>query len=249
MRCFQFIGLFSLLCLSSSAASAQSLIAFFDFNDGFSVADETPSIAHAATLGAGTLHQQRADTDGNGKGGLTYVNAGLGIDTSGALDDRAMAWDDISKSGDNDAEFFIETSTLGFTNIQIRMDVRGNDEGTSLAEFDFKYDPNPLEDVTDPGDVTGTIKDFQGGTSTTFLNNQGFPGDDTFQTLVVNLTGVTDVENQSVVTFRFDDFDGNDALRIDNVLVTGTAVPEPSSLLSLSAAGVVAFARRRRRQA
>ena len=49
--------------------ASTNLIAFWDFNDGFDVADETVQIVHTASQRSGTLYQQRADTDGNGKGG------------------------------------------------------------------------------------------------------------------------------------------------------------------------------------
>ena len=35
-----------------------------------------------------------------------------------------MAWDDVSKSGDNDAEFFITFSSAGFPNINLYFDIR-----------------------------------------------------------------------------------------------------------------------------
>ena len=50
------------------------------------------------------------------------------------------------------------------------------------------------------------------------------------------------------LALRLDDFDegpGNGQLRFDNILITGTAVPEPSSAL-LALAGIGILARRRR---
>lgn len=224
------------------------MIAFWDFNDGFSAADESVQITHLATIGSGTIYQQRADTDGNGKGGVAYANPMLGIN---AIADRAMAWDDISKSGDNDAEFFVEFSTVGYTDIQVRFDVQGdNDATSSIVAYDMKFDINPLEDVTNPGDVVGTIKDFDGGVSTSIFNNQAIATDGTtFTVQSIDLSGFTAMNNQGTVALRIDDLDGNDSLRFDNFLVTGvSAVPEPSvaGLLSLGLLG--AFSRRRQRR-
>lgn len=241
-----------LLTTVCSNADANTVIAFFDFNNGFEVDDESPQIVHNATRGSGTLYQQRADTDGNGKGGVAFNDTSLNID---AADGRAMAWDDISKSGDNDAEFFIETSTLGFSDIRIRFDIQGNnvvsgsgDPRTPVA-YDFKFDTNMLSDVTNPGDVIGTIKDFQNGMSTDVLNNQPIATNgDSFITEVIDLSAITAVNNQSTIAFRLDDFDGNDDMRIDNVTITGvaTAVPEPGSLAVLSLVGFAARFRRRK---
>ena len=228
------------------SALAQTPLAFFDFNNGFAEADDSPQIVHPATLGSGTLYQQRADTDGNGKGGIAFVDAGLGIN---AAADRAFAWNDIGKSGDNDAEFFIETSTLGFENINLRFDVQGNATDPTLA-YDLKFDPLALQDVTNPGDVVGTIKDFAGGTSTEIFNNAAFANaiDDNWYSVNLDLSAITGLNDQNVVAIRFDDFDGNNALRFDNVLVTGTAiaVPEPTSVMALAAIGGVMWRRRRR---
>ncbi len=241
-------------CIAATSAQAETVIAFWDFNDGFGVTDEVPQIIHTASIGSGTIYQQRADTDGNGKGGVDFVNGTFGINVVG---DRAIAWDDIAKSGGNDAELFAEFSTLGFTSIQVRFDIRGNfdaqaNSGTIIQTYDIKYDNNGLVDIVNPPDVTGTIKDFAGGLSTTFESNRTINLEDSYITQSLDFTGLTSLENQSVVAIRLDDFvrDGNDAMRIDNFLVTGTAaIPEPStaSLLTLMAGGLAMRRRRRRR--
>lgn len=230
------------LCLPFTSQAAT--IAFWDFNDDFDFADEAPQIVHPATSGNGTLYQQRADTDGNGKGGVAYSNAAEGISAS---DGRAMAWDDVSKSGDNDAEFFIEISTAGFSNIMIRFDLEGN-EDDGIISFDLKYNLDSPIDVTDPGDVVGIIKDFSGA-SISLLNNQAVTTASVpvvFEEETIDLSATTALNNQSVVTIRFDDFKENDTLSIDNILITGTPIPEPSSgvLFGLSILGL-AFRRKR----
>lgn len=233
-------------CLELASVKGESVIAFWDFNDGFDEPNETVRIQHLASIGSGTLYQQRADTDGNGKGGLAYANASLSINAS---DGRAMAWNDISKSGDNDAEFFVEFSTVGFTGIQVRFDVLGDgDVNSEIVSYDLKYDVNPLVEVTNPGDVVGTVYDFAGGLSTTVFNNQPIsPNGDTFITETIDLSGIAEVNDQSVVILRIDDLDGNDSLRFDNFLVTGvTAIPEPSTAVALALAFAFVVGRRRR---
>lgn len=235
------------LVLASSTASAD-LIAFWNFNDGFNVANNTVQIVHNASQGSGTLYQQRADTDGNGKGGNPFINAANNIN---ALAGQSMAWDDVAKSGDNDAEFFLTFSTLGLSNVVVSFDLYGN-SSFPIPSFDVKYDTNALVDAVNPGDVIGTIKDFAAGLSTDFINNQAVPAgtnDPSFQRVVVDFSLATALNNQGIVAIRFDDFDrdpGNNSMRIDNVMIT--AVPEPSAVAGL--AGVIALglvaARRRR---
>lgn len=238
------------LGLAGASAQAELVIAFWDFNDGFDVANDTVQIVHAASPGSGTLYQQRADTDGNGKGGNAFSQSGFdGIPSSISVSDgKSMAWDDVAKKGDNDAEFFITFSTLGLTNVKISFDIEGNsppDDG--IASYDVKYDFNTLVDVTDPNpDVTGTIKDFDGGNSADFLNNQVVPTgtNSGFQRVSIDFGSALD--NQSFVAVRFDDFKENDAMSIDNVLVT--AIPEPGTLLLVALTGLAAFAGLRRRK-
>lgn len=232
--------------LSANVASADTVIALWDFNDGFDVPHETVQIVHAASQGSGTLYQQRADTDGNGKGGVAFADPSLGISV---IDGRAMAWDDIAKGGENDAEIFAEFSTIGFTNIRIRFDVQGNGEGADeIVTYDLKYDINPLVDVVNPPDVVGTIKDFAGGLSTEIQDDRPLPANgSTFISDTIDLSGFTDLNNQSTVAIRLDNFKENDAMRIDNFMITGiTAVPEPASPAFLCVAfGCVAVRRRR----
>lgn len=227
------------LCASSSA----TVIAFWDFNNGYAVADNSPQIVHNATQGSGTLYQQRADTDGNGKGGNAFVDAPNGINATAGV---AMAWNDIAKSGANDAEFFIAFSTAGFANVNVSFDLRGN--LTIVPSFDLKYSLAALEDVTNPPDVVGTIKDFASGISTTIYNNNVVNAVDSFMRVTLDLSAFTDLNDASFVALRFDDWQngtGNNDMRIDNVLITASPVPEPSSML-LGAIGALGLLRRRR---
>jgi hypothetical protein len=243
MKRFLSLTVFACLC-SCSPGFGQQVISFWDFNDGFSVADDSAQIVHNASIGTGIIYQQRAETDGNGKGGVDYANALFGIDVEG---DRSIAWNDVARSGDNDAELFVTFSTTGFENIALSFDARGNADG-GIVSYDIKYDTNPLQDINFEGN---TIKDFADGNSTTFGNNTSFtPPADDFSRFTIDLAGVALANDQSVFAVRFDDIDENDALRFDNFLVTGTAIaiPEPSSLV-LTGAGCLFTTLRRRKNA
>ena len=243
------IGSIAGLCLLalSSPASAESILGYWDFNDGFAVDDDTVQIVHDATLGLGTIFQQRADKDGNGKIGHAYTNARFGIDS---IDGKAMGWNDIKKSGPSDAELFIEFPTVGFKDVRIRFDILGNTEGDPITSYDLKYGTETLVDVTDD-EVTGTIKDFLNGESIDFVNDAPLVDNDIdFVEITVDLSSVSALNNQSTVAIRFDDFHetGNNAMAIDNLLITGTAVPEPGSIAALAIGAIGLVAGRRRRQ-
>ena len=220
-------------CLTSAQAVT---LAYWDFNDGFSESNKAVQIVHNATSGAGTIYQQRADTDGNGKKGVAF-----GINAAG----KSMAWDDVAKSKKNDAEIFIQFSTTGYKNIVVRFDILGN-ANSGIVSYDLKYDTSTLVDVTNPRDVTGTIKDFAGGNSTSIFKNEPLTTNDTTFTAVnIDLSSTTGLNNQTVVALRLDDFKANDAMSIDNILITATPVPEPASA-ALLGLGAMAFLIRRR---
>ena len=251
---FQTSLLLLLSLIFSPASHGQEVIAFWDFNEDFDVRDNDPlvQIVHEAIEGQGTLYQQRADLDGNGAGsGAAFVDAALGINAEAG---RAIKWDDVAKSGDNDAELFLSFSTTGFEDIQITFDILGND-GDGITRYDLKYDTNSLEDIeflaedSNDVEVSTMIKDFAGGNSTDFANNVDIITSATaFSRTTLDLSTFIDVNNQSTVAFRIDDIRENDDITFDNFLVTGTsiAVPEPSSAaLAISACAGVLLRRRR----
>ncbi len=232
----------SVLILVQSAQAA--VIGFWDFNNYPVAPNKTVQVVHLANLGNGTLYQQRADTSSNGKAGGAFVDAGNGIS---AVAGRALAWDDVAKAGQNDAEMFVVFSTAGLQNINVSFDLRGNTIG-GIASYDLKYSLNNLMDVTNPTDVIGTIKDFNMGISTSLLNNQlvGNPAGLTRFSFDLSTLTSGAVNDQGYVAIRLDDFQANDALSIDNLLITGIAVvPEPSTAL-LGGLGLLGLLRRRR---
>ncbi|MFM2220456.1 MAG: hypothetical protein RLZZ553_204 [Verrucomicrobiota bacterium] len=225
--------------LSTFARGA--VIAFWDFNSGYDAGLGQVQVVLNASQGSGTIYQQRADIDGNGKAGNAFQDSANGINVAAG---NAMAWDDIAKAGENDAEFFITFSTVNFSNIVISFDLRGN--ATLIPGFDLKYSTSPLENVTNPIDVLGTIKDFPGGISTEIFNNSPLNAGAAFARISIDLSSVIGLNNMSSVALRLDNFDngtGNNDMRIDNFLIT--AVPEPSVAL-LGVFGVFAMLRRRR---
>lgn len=234
----RFLQIPLLFILINFTLNAQSLIANWDFNDGFSLDNDTPQIIHNASSGSGVIYQQRADTDGNGKGGNAFNQFGISSSSG-----KSMAWDDVSKSGENDAEFFITFSSLGFQNINLYFDIKGNDDAGILS-YDLKYDFTNLED-SNPIDVSGTVKDFASGSSLSFLNNQDLPTSISgvnaeFSRISLDFGSLLD--NQNFVALRLDDFKENDSMSIDNVLITGTVIPESSTYALLLGLFTMVFA-------
>lgn len=228
-----------------SGISQATTIAFWDFNNGFSSptgnSPRQTQIVHTATTGAGILYQQRADTDHNGKTGVAFDGTayGLGSVTAGV----AMAWDDVAKTGENDAEFFIAFSTAGFTNLVVSFDIKG----TTISSYDLKYALTNLVDLVNPTDVAGTIKGFDGSQQDVLNDSAVSVNSTAFTRITIDFAalGVTAVNNKSTVVLRFDDWESNDDLSIDNLLITGTAIPEPSAAL-LGCVALLGLARRRR---
>ncbi len=255
---FSFLLLFNANHVThAQATSSSEVIAFWNFNDANSpgVADETIRIEHTASAGTGIVYQQRADTDGNGKGGTPFSDALLGLDESAG---RSIAWDDFNKSGgDNDAELFISTSTTGYENIVFSFDVQGNNESTDpdptsvgFNRYDIKYDTQPLEEVPAPSAPAALIVDFAGGNSTTFDNNRSIvTAPDSFNRFELDFSSIAAVNNRANFSIRLDDFRGNDDVRFDNFLITGTAiaVPEPGSMVGVVFFALAAGLKRRRR--
>lgn len=252
-----FLALFLATCsLTLNHANAQTdVIAFWNFNDANDpgVPDETIRIDYSAVpgigIGAGTVYMQRADTDGNGKGGNAFTDAVLGLNESAG---RSIAWDDFAKGGsDNDAELFISTSTIGYENIVFSFDVQGNAElDGGFNEYDVKFDTQALVEVLDPETSTTMIVDFAGGISTDVFNNQPIvTSPDSFDRFTLDFSGFAAVNNQANFSIRLDDFSGNDDVRFDNFLITGTplAVPEPGSLIGMTMVALGFASRRRRR--
>ena len=104
-----------------------------------------------------------------------------------------------------------------------------------------------LKTRSTPGAVTGTIKDLADGLSTSIFNNQVITPNvgDSFQRVTAVLDATTALNNQSLVALRFDNFEGNDQMRIDNLTVT--AVPEPASFGALAGLLAIGMATVRRR--
>ncbi|MES2438348.1 MAG: hypothetical protein V4584_04755 [Verrucomicrobiota bacterium] len=231
-----------------SGISHATTIAFWDFNDHPTLPSQVVQVIHNASTGAGILYQQKAEIELDGKTGVDYANAGEGLN---AIAGKGMGWDDVAKSGStDDGEFFITFSTFNFNSIVVSFDIKGNlDAGEGIQSFDLKYaltalDNNAAFTGTSTG-ASGSIKVFAGGLNTSVYNNQAVSTSDVYTRVSFDLSSITALNNQNYVALRFDDWKEGNALSIDNLLITGIAVPEPTTAL-LGGITLLGLLRRRR---
>ncbi len=180
-------------------------------------------------------------------GNSVFANDTLGFAGQAKTDGFFGITDNVNSTnptGTNTADFLFNIS--GFTNLSMALDFAAMGTFVSSDTFLVSYDidgggfnpaftgaavaganQNYLMDsaaavvLADPYSINGTILD------------------DNFQTLVANIAG-----GGSVLTVRATgSFDGSKAIGFDNLTIRG--VPEPTSSLLLTLAGLAVFARRR----
>lgn len=173
-----------------------------------------------------------ANAPASGKGALGYVH-----------DETASATPDGSYAGTNGSQFNAFSGVIALTNSNhLLFDARVDDEiGDAPDSFDRLSIGISLDGINF-GTVVASSNPGNGGVNIT--ENDGYHSYD------VDLSAFA---NQNIyLSFGFATFDGVDDAhpgpRIDNILITGAAVPEPSSI-ALLGLGLTAMWRRRSRKA
>ena len=121
-------------------------------------------------------------------------------------------------------------STLGFQNIQLSMDQAAAFNGVTNFNLLISTD---------------------GTTFTTAFSNLGVPGSggltNVFATRTLNLSSFTQLNNATDVYFRLSsNLPSPGTSQIDNLIVSGLAVPEPASAALLGASAILLLLNRRR---
>jgi len=212
------------LCLAGTAKAA--VMAIWDF--GLVGASYTENVTTEYVNGIPTLSVIGGDKDTNGKDGTAFTDADGGDHGSG----QAVAWEDVSILGPDDASFTIAIDTTGWQNIQIRWDYLSDATGGNQGPVSVDFHYSALE----PTDWLGSAE----------WNDMSLTRDDQWHEFSLDLSGITAINNNPVVQFLFDDLDENDLdgeFLFDNLQITGT-VPEPSTV-SLLALGFLIGRRRK----
>jgi len=215
-------GVVFLLALSSVANA--SLMAVWDFGPGSAYYTLVPQYEYVS--GVPTLAAGNADYDTNGGDGVDFTDAAGNSHAAG----QALHWNDVSKSGDNDACIIITIDTTGWQDMSIRWDYKSDNDGDKKGPVSFDLD-------------------YQVGDGGWFniLDNYAITRDDAWHELNYDLSLLTAINNQSSVQFRINDLDEADLSGDywqDNIQLTGTAVPEPFSAVLLALGGVALLSKR-----
>jgi hypothetical protein len=218
-RLISAVLVFSVIIITSANASQQ--MAIWDF--GPNAAGYTMAPTAENVIGTPTMVLSGGTLDPSGKNGVAYTDA-AGVSH---IDGQAGAWNEIKVSGNN-ARWIVTIDTVDWTDLSVRFDYKAWSSKTTSFDMDYR-----LNDT----DVWTNI-----------LNNTPIVGDQTFHSFAYSLAGLDAIENQSVVEFRFNDFDnkGSGKLAFDNFELTGTLIPEPATI-ALFGLGITAIIRRRRK--
>ncbi|MGA2324427.1 MAG: PEP-CTERM sorting domain-containing protein [Sedimentisphaerales bacterium] len=204
-----------------TSANAAQQMAIWDFGKDANHFTTAPTAENV--IGTPTLVLSGGTIDPSGKNGVAYTDA-AGVSH---IDGQAGAWDEIKISGDN-ARWIVTLNTTGWIDIGLRFDYKAWNSKTTSFDIDYR------------------LNDTDAWTN--ILNNTPIVGDQTFHSFAYSLASLDAIENQSVVEFRFNDFDnkGSGKLAFDNFELTGTQIPEPATI-GLFGLGITAIIRRRRK--
>lgn len=222
------------------AGSAQAeLIAYWDFNappttpaggDNNHVWPDTI----ASAQGVGSLDLSGWGTAGpeDGRTGASAgstINALAGVDAGDAL---SLIWhsNDSDTNGDH---FDLVFSTAGLEDLQLTYAVNHNSSPT-WDTITWSYTT-----TTASGTIAG--------------NYITAPANTSYEKVTVDLSGIVAVNQQATVTLRatlsgasaVPPLSGGDNVRIDNIQLNATAVPEPGAFALIATGGVLMAGRRR----
>lgn len=216
--------LLTFFAVTSSRAAV--LYSFWSF-DTFTSGDGAFTTAVTAETMPGTPTISYAGSSLLSSGGSTFTafNGTTWTGSNGsATPGHSLGW----SSGSTGNSFSITLDTTGLESLQVAMSIRSYTGG--LTSF------SSLEYNTGSGFVSSGLSLSPFSTSTSFVNYS------------LDLSSLTAINNQSSVTLRWTlaSIPNNTSVRIDNIQLSASTVPEPSAL-ALFALGIGLFLLRRRR--
>ncbi len=121
--------------LASANSASADLMSFWSFGPNSTNYTLVPQYEYVS--GVPTLTAGNADYDTNGGDGVEFTDAAGNYHDAG----QALHWDDVSKSGDNDAYIIITMDTTDWQDMAIRWDYKSDNSGdkTGPVSFDLDY--------------------------------------------------------------------------------------------------------------
>jgi len=260
----------------SSGAKAQTVAAWNFENDAIAVNNSPAQSSGSATGTAGSigmniyptttvgvttddvLQGASGDTGTNGVADLTQTWRIRAQNAAGT----ANGWSSLAPIGTQGATF--AASTVGYSNIKVAFDWYATNQGEANLQLEYTTDGTHFTNIpivnsggssdvailtnsTSSNTVTGTYAQITGGQQwapdlTATISDPAAANDPNFAIEMVNASMGADCISAKGTALNNDS--GN--WRFDNVVISGTAVPEPASL-SLLALGAMGLAARRRR--
>jgi hypothetical protein len=264
----------ALIAASLSAAHAQTITAW-TFDNDYVVPTPPATIdinaSPAPSTGSGTATALGMTSSYNGTNNVSNpdILSSTGSSTGsslpyawrvrgyGAAPNGGNGWSSSAPIGTQGAEF--DASTVGFDNISISFDIDTTSQAEANLQLEYTVNGSTwlnatlssagslgtLETGTGPNTVNGSYVKLGSGWNnviTSSINDVNANNDANFGIRIVNAS--TGADNLNVGGTAYNNSSGN--WRYDNVIISGTAVPEPSSLALGGLAGLTALVSLRR---
>ena len=202
---------------------AHAALLLFNFND---LAGGNTAATQNQTAGIPILTLQGVDVVPAGQPGAAYTDASGTTHPAGT----AASWGSgVNDPGGN--SMILHFDATGYQDFSLRYDYRSTSAGCPAADFQYR--------IGDSGDyVSVGIHNYT-------------PRDAAFHAASVNLSALASLNGASNVDFRWvlAAGSGSGTFQVDNLELTGTAVPEPRACGLMVGLGLLAFAGYRRRSA